>query len=45
MKKALGNLEDEASYIAFADPKAADNLSNAIFAIEDNLSQLPAMGY
>ena len=44
LEKALKNLEDEASYIALENPKAADDFSNAIFASVDSLAQFPSMG-
>ena len=44
LEKALKNLEDEASYIALENPKAADDFSDAIFASVDKLAQFPAMG-
>lgn len=44
LEKALKNLEDEASYIALENPKAADDFSAAIFTSVDKLAQFPAMG-
>jgi len=44
LEKALKHLEDEANYIAFENPKAADDFSDAIFASVDHLAQFPAMG-
>ena len=44
LAKALKNLEDEASYIALENPKAADEFSEAIFASVDKLAQFPTMG-
>jgi toxin ParE1/3/4 len=41
LEKALKNLEDEASYIALENPKAADDFSDAIFASVDKLAQFP----
>jgi plasmid stabilization system protein ParE len=38
LEKALKNLEDEASYIALENPKAADDFSDAIFASVDKLA-------
>ncbi len=44
LEKALKNLEDEASYIALGNSKAADDFSDAIFASVDKLAQFPTMG-
>lgn len=44
LEKALKNLEDEASFIALENPKAADDFSDAIFASVDKLVRFPAMG-
>ncbi|MDB6049239.1 MAG: plasmid stabilization protein [Pseudomonas sp.] len=44
LEKALKSLEDEASYIALENPKAADDLSDAIFASIDKLARFLAMG-
>jgi len=37
--KSPKNLEDEASYIALENPKAADDFPDAIFASVDKLAQ------
>ena len=44
LEKALRNLEDEASYIALENPKAADDFVHVIFTSVDKLAQFPAMG-
>ncbi|SFH04471.1 type II toxin-antitoxin system RelE/ParE family toxin [Pseudomonas sp. NFACC45] len=44
LKKPSETLEDEASYIALENPKAADDFSDAIFASVDKLARFPAMG-
>jgi addiction module RelE/StbE family toxin len=43
LEKALRNLEDEASYIALENPKAADDFFDAIFASVDKLAEFPSM--
>jgi toxin ParE1/3/4 len=44
LERALKNVEDEASYIALENPKAANDFSDAVFASVDKLARLPAMG-
>jgi len=44
LERALHNLEDEASYIALENPKAADDFVDAIFASVEKLAWFPAMG-
>jgi plasmid stabilization system protein ParE len=44
LERALKNLEDDASYIALENPKAADDFSDAIFASVNKLAQFPTMG-
>jgi plasmid stabilization system protein ParE len=39
LKKRSKNLEDEANYITLENPKAADDFSDAIFAIIDKTAQ------
>ena len=44
LERALKNLEDEASYIALENPKAANDFSDAVFASVEKLARFPAMG-
>lgn len=44
LERALKNVEDEASYIALENPKAANDFSDAVFASVDKLARFPAMG-
>ncbi len=39
LEKALKNLEDEANYTTLENPRAADDFSDAIFAIIDKPAQ------
>ncbi|MFJ2485864.1 type II toxin-antitoxin system RelE/ParE family toxin [Pseudomonas sp. NPDC087639] len=44
LKTALKNLDDEASYIAIENPKAASEFVQAILASVDHLARFPASG-
>ncbi len=44
LETALKNLEDEATYIALENPRAADEFSAAIFDSVEKITLFPSMG-